>query len=173
MSAGERPARTLISVGSNIGPRRNLPAALLRLAPRLRILALSRVYVTEPVGATDGPTFLNAALLAETPLAPLALKHEVLRRVERELGRERGADADAPRTLDLDIALYGDLVLRDPAQGLEIPDPDILRRAHVAVPLADVAPDLVHPLTGETLAEIAARLGPLESLDDLPGWTLP
>ncbi len=173
MSDRERPIRTLISVGSNIAPRRNLPEALRRLAPRLRLLALSPVYETEPIGTTHAPAFLNAAILAETAVAPRALKHDVLRPVERELGRERGADADAPRTLDLDIALYGDLVLRDPEQGLEIPDPDILRRAHVAVPLADLAPDFVHPLTGETLAEIASRLGRLESVETLPGWTLP
>ncbi len=173
MSGSSRATKTLISVGSNIEPRRHLPEALRRLGPRLRVLALSRVYETEPVGAAGTPPFLNAAILAETVLAPLDLKHQVLRPVERELGRERGADADAPRTLDLDIAIFGDLVLREPALGLEIPDPDVLSRAHVAVPLADVAPNLRHPVTGETLAEIAARLGPLESLASLPGWSLP
>jgi 7,8-dihydro-6-hydroxymethylpterin-pyrophosphokinase len=71
------------------------------------------------------------------------------------LGRIRTSDPNAPRTIDLDIALAGELVLADRKSGIDIPDPEILTRAHVALPLADLAPDAVHPVTGETLSEIA------------------
>ena len=80
----------------------------------------------------------------------------VLRPLEAELGRVRGPDRNAPRPIDLDIAFAGDLVVRDPALGLEIPDPEIIARAHLALPLADLAPEAVHPLDGRTLGAIAA-----------------
>ncbi len=155
----------LITLGSNIEPERNLPRAvtLLRQNYHLRVRALSRVYESAPIGATgavaaDQPPFLNAALLLHSDgyYTPLALKFHVLRFVELLLGRRRGADKYAPRPIDLDIALYRDCVLDTPH--LTLPDPDILTRAHVAVPLADVAPDWPHPLTGQPLAEIAAAL---------------
>lgn len=82
----------------------------------------------------------------------------MLRAIEAVLGRVRTADKNAPRPIDLDIALWGDRVIEDRAAGLVIPDPDILRWPHVAVPLADVAPDWVHPADGRTLAAIAAGL---------------
>jgi 2-amino-4-hydroxy-6-hydroxymethyldihydropteridine diphosphokinase len=113
--------------------------------------------VAEPVGSPGAPTFLNAAVSFTTELAPAILKFDHLRPIEAGLGRARGPDPNAPRTIDLDIALMGDLVVHAPLDGIEIPDPDILTCAHVALPLADLGPDIIHPIALETLAGIAAR----------------
>lgn len=147
----------VLALGSNIEPARHLVAAVRRLRERLHVTAVSQLYETVPVGAAGSPIFLNAAVLLETSLAPAALKLDVLRPLESEAGRVRGEDRNAPRTLDLDILLYGALILRDPGHGLTIPDPDLPRFAHLALPAADVAPDLCHPETGQTLAALAAR----------------
>jgi len=147
----------LIALGSNIEPRKNLPLGLERLRRRLPLVAVSRIYETAPVGAAGVPAFWNAAVRATTDLAPAKIKWQVLRAVEAELGRVRTGDRNAPRTLDLDLVLYGDLVLEDPGQGLILPDPELLTRAHLALPAADVAGELRHPETGSTLEEIARR----------------
>ena len=148
--------RVLIALGSNIDPTANLPRAVRRLAERFPGLAASRLYATDPVGAPGAPPFLNAAVAVVTALPLVALRDGVLRPLEAELGRMRGADRNAPRPIDLDVAFAGDLVVRDPASGLEVPDPEIVARAHLALPLADLAPEAVHPLDGRTLAAIAA-----------------
>lgn len=149
-----------ITLGSNIDPEHNLREAVRLLAEQLAIWAVSRVYETSPLSAMGHITpgqgkFLNAAILVGTDTPPVQLKHNILRPIETRLGRVRTADKYAPRTIDLDLALYGDLTLDDPANGITIPDPDIIVRAHVALPLADLAPDFVHPVTGQTLAKIA------------------
>ncbi|MBN1200564.1 MAG: 2-amino-4-hydroxy-6-hydroxymethyldihydropteridine diphosphokinase [Anaerolineae bacterium] len=150
-----------ITLGSNIAPEENLPRAVRLLAQRVTIKAVSRVYETPPIDASgqvnpDQGAFLNAAVLVETNLPPGALKLDVLRAIESRLGRVRSADKFAPRPIDLDIALYGDRVINDPAARITIPDPDSLTRAHVALPLADLAPGFAHPVTGQPLAAIAA-----------------
>ena len=128
---------------------------------------MSHVYQTPAINSTgnvndDQPPFLNAALLAETDLHITVLKRDVLRAIEEEMGRVRTADKYAARNIDLDIALYGDEVLglvidyEDGVTDLVVPDPDITQHAHLALPLADVAPDITHPLTGDTLSSIAA-----------------
>ncbi|HQJ12434.1 MAG TPA: 2-amino-4-hydroxy-6-hydroxymethyldihydropteridine diphosphokinase [Anaerolineae bacterium] len=148
-------ARAFIALGSNIAPERALPEAVRRLAKVCRVLAVSPVYETAPVGKTDQPNFLNAAALIETDLPAADLKAQ-LQVIERELGRVRTTDKNAPRTIDLDIALYNEAVFDLGAR--HIPDPDLLRYSHIAAPLADLAPDLRHPETGQTLAEIARSL---------------
>jgi 2-amino-4-hydroxy-6-hydroxymethyldihydropteridine diphosphokinase len=145
-----------LTIGSNVEPRRNLPRALRLLAERLPVLAVSPVYESDPVGAPGGPRFLNAAVAITAELGPQELKEGILRPVEWLLGRVRGDDRNAPRPVDLDIALHGDRVVSDPERGLRVPDPDILRFAHLVLPLADIAPDLLHPSTGTTLGTIAA-----------------
>ena len=173
-----RPATpALITLGSNIAPERNLPraVALLRQNYHLTVRAISRVYESLPVSASGGvaedpPPFHYAALLVESDgyYGPLALKFHVLRFIELLLGRARSADRFAPRPMDLDLALFGDCVLSSPH--LTLPDPDILTRAHVVLPLAEVAPDWRHPLTGQTLAAIAAGFGEVAGIyprDDL------
>lgn len=148
--------RVFVALGSNIDSERNVREAVRRLAARCRLLAVSPVYETTPVGKTDQPNFLNAAALIETGLSAGALKAQVLQPIEQELGRVRTADKNAPRTIDLDIALFGDQVLELGTRHL--PDPDGLRYPHIAQPLADLAPDMRHPETGQTLAEIARSL---------------
>ncbi|MFN2250987.1 MAG: 2-amino-4-hydroxy-6-hydroxymethyldihydropteridine diphosphokinase [Anaerolineae bacterium] len=147
----------LLALGSNIEPRRNLSQALALLSLQLDITAVSSVYETKPVGGAPQPAYLNAAVLARSDTAPERLKHGLLRPIEARLGRVRSADRYAPRTIDIDIALYGDLVCVDEKAGLEIPDPEIELQAHLAVPLAEVAPDLVHPVSGRTLTDIAEQ----------------
>lgn len=167
----------LITLGSNIDPERNLPraVAMLRQNYHLQVRALSRVYESMPISATgavapDQPPFLNAAALLESDgyYTPLTLKFHVLRFIELLMGRRRSADKFAPRPIDLDLALYGDCVMSTPY--LTLPDPDILTRAHVAVPLANVAPDWPHPLTGQRLAEIAAALAATADLRARDGF---
>ncbi|MCS6828930.1 MAG: 2-amino-4-hydroxy-6-hydroxymethyldihydropteridine diphosphokinase [Caldilinea sp.] len=149
----------LITLGSNIDREHNIQRALAELErhPRLRVLAVSPVYVTPALGA-DGrpsgqPDFANAAVRAETNMEPAELR-QALRAIESAMGRVRTEDKFAPRPIDLDLAFYGREVIETASRSL--PDPDVLRFAHVAVPLADIAGEWVHPQTGRTLAEIAA-----------------
>lgn len=151
-----QPNRAFITLGSNIDPAANLQAAVTMLREQVVVVAVSPVYRTAPVGKTDQPAFLNAAVLAETPLSAPGLKSLILQPIENALGRVRGADKNAPRTIDLDIALFNYDVLDLGTR--RIPDPDLPMYAHIAVPLADLAPYYVHPETGELLEEIAARL---------------
>lgn len=151
-----------LSLGSNIEPKRHLPAALELLAAHGRLLAHSAAYETPPVGNPQDPPFLNAAAVLETPLSAAELKAQVLGPLEDRLGRRRTADPNAPRTIDVDISLFNDQVLQLGKR--RIPDPEILRFPHIAVPLADVAPAYRHPETGETLAEIARRVRALSGL---------
>jgi 2-amino-4-hydroxy-6-hydroxymethyldihydropteridine diphosphokinase len=148
--------RVFITIGSNIEPEKHLPWAAHVLAGDVHVVKVSRVYATDPVGPPGQPRFLNAALLVTTDTPPAIFKHGILRPIEALLGRVRSDDKFAPRTIDLDIALYGSLVKEDPENALHIPDPDILRYPHVALPLADLDPEFRHPVTGETLAQIAA-----------------
>jgi 2-amino-4-hydroxy-6-hydroxymethyldihydropteridine diphosphokinase len=151
-----RANHAYISLGSNIDPETNLTRAVRLLASHCRVLAVSRVYETRPVGTTDQPNFLNAAVLVETGLRPAALKAQVLAQIEARLGRVRTADKNAARTIDLDISLFNDEVLE--IGGRRIPDPEILLYPHIARPLADLAHDYRHPQTGGTLEEIAQTL---------------
>jgi 2-amino-4-hydroxy-6-hydroxymethyldihydropteridine diphosphokinase len=144
-----------LSVGSNIDKERNIKRAVELLAEMVPVRAVSSVYETAPVGKPDQEPFLNAAVIVETDRPPEALKQDVLAVVEERLGRRRTADRNAPRTIDLDIVLYDDAVSQ--AGGGAIPDPELLVRPHLAVPLAEIAPDYVHPLTGQTLRAIAEQ----------------
>lgn len=157
-----------LSLGSNIEPRAHLVRATRLLAAQLRVLGASRVFETLAVGTTQGSAFLNAALEVRCRLSPADLKFLILRPLEAALGRRRTADRNAPRTIDVDISLFGERVIEDLAAGLRVPDPEILCRAHVALPLADLAPDLRHPVTGESLSEIAARFDVGDEVRVLP-----
>jgi 2-amino-4-hydroxy-6-hydroxymethyldihydropteridine diphosphokinase len=148
--------RVFIALGSNINSEYNMREAVQRLSLRCRLLTVSPVYETAPVGKTDQPNFLNAAALIETDLTAAELKTQVLQVIEQELGRVRTKDKNAPRTIDLDIVLFGDQVLDVGPR--HIPDPDISKYPYIAVPLADVAPEQRHPETGQTLQEIAQSL---------------
>ena len=148
--------RVYLLLGSNVEPERNLPAAVAKLRDH-GLIAVSPAYETIPVGTDHPAVFLNAAALIETSLGPEAVKLEVCADIETSLGRARNPhDRFAPRTIDLDIALWNDAILV--VLGSAVPDPDILRHLHAARPLADMAPNLVHPGDGRTLAAIANAL---------------
>ena len=147
--------QAFISLGSNIDSEQNLPQAVQQLAGYGRVLAASPVYETAPVGNVNQPKFLNAAVLIETELTAADLK-DALYSIEETMKRVRTADKNAPRVIDLDLSLYNDQVLEIGQR--HIPDRDILAFAHVAVPLADLAPLYAHPETGDSLRSIAQRL---------------
>jgi 2-amino-4-hydroxy-6-hydroxymethyldihydropteridine diphosphokinase len=140
-----------LGLGSNVDAERNLRAAFRLLSEQVTILTVSRVYQSIAL-AKDGhplperPAFLNAALLISTDLPPDRLKVDVLRPIEAQLGRQRETSDPVRHPIDIDILLYSDWVV----------DPETLTQAHVALPLADLSPDLVHPTAGKTLGEIAA-----------------
>lgn len=161
--------RVLILLGSNIDRERSLFQAARRLNELVRVIAFSPVYETEPIGDIDQMCFFNAAALIDTDLEPVRLKVDILHRIEDELGRVRSPNKNAPRTLDLDIILYGDRICS--VEGRPVPDPDLLQYAHVARPAADLAPEWVHPEAGETLETIAARL-PVSGLQRRPDIVL-
>jgi 2-amino-4-hydroxy-6-hydroxymethyldihydropteridine diphosphokinase len=148
-----------VSLGSNIEPQDNLRAAVRLLGQLATIKAVSSVYRTAPQGYAEQPDFLNMAVCLTTLLSPAAFRAEVIDRIEQTLKRARDPDnKNAPRTIDLDISLWNSDILDYGAKPWHVPEPDIVRFAHVAVPLAEIAPDYVHPETGETLAQIAGRL---------------
>ncbi len=150
-----------VALGSNLGDRRrNLDEALARLraAAFVRVVAVSDIRETEPVGGPPGQgPYLNAAVRIETSLGPRELL-DLLRAIERALGRVRGGERNAARTIDLDLLVYGDRVIREP--DLEVPHPRLFERPFVLEPLADLAPDLVPPLSpgGAPVRELLARL---------------
>jgi len=144
-------ARAFISIGSNIDPENNVRNALLRLGSVVRVRAISTVYRTEPIGPPGQQMFYNCIVEIETDLAPRDLKFQLLRRIESELGRKRDSDKFAARTIDLDLILYDELVMT--AEDLTLPDPDILARPFLAVPLHELAPGLVLPGSGVRISE--------------------
>ena len=147
-------------LGSNVDKERCYPAAIRQITSLGEVIRVSPVYETEPVGMPGADNFFNGAVLLATDLAPEELKLRLRRDVEERLGRVRKPGGPvAPRTIDVDIALWDDRV--GTLAGGQVPDPDILRHIHVARPLADIAPELEHPETGQTLAEIASDLSGL------------
>ena len=136
--------RIFVLLGSNIEKERNLPAAARLLTECCQVAAFSQVFETAPVGLEEQPHFLNAAALVETELSAVAFREKVLSRIERELGRVRTSDKNAPRTIDADIILFDQAVF-DLDKDHHIPDPDLLKFPHVAMPVADLAPEMPHP----------------------------
>lgn len=149
-----------ITLGSNIEPHDNLPKAVQRLSDYMTVRSVSKVYESPAVNAEgdidrDAPVFLNAAVLVDTSFSAVGLKHDVLRPIESEMGRLRTTDKFAPRVIDLDIALYNDEVISVPEREVLIPDPNITKHAFLALPLADLAPDYIEPISGRRLGTIA------------------
>ena len=148
--------RAYVGLGSNLGDRAAyllLGLSALSRLPKTHLLRLSPVYETDPVGPPQ-PPYLNMVAELETELSPKGLLAEMLR-VEKALGRER-RERWGPRTLDLDLLLYGDLVLEE--AGLSVPHPRLHERAFVLVPLLDLLPEGRHPLLGQSFAELLASL---------------
>jgi 2-amino-4-hydroxy-6-hydroxymethyldihydropteridine diphosphokinase len=151
--------RACLLLGSNIEPERNLPAAVRELRRYGRVAAVSRVWQSPPAGFVEQADFLNAAVLLETPLSAGELRTTAIAAIERALGRVRDPrNPDAPRTIDIDVVLFNRDVLE--IGDRRIPDPDVLRRPFVTIPLAELDPDYVHPENGRTLRDIAGRFDP-------------
>ncbi len=147
--------RAAIALGSNLGDRRaHLDYAVARLETLLDGVRVSPFIETPPQDVAPQPMFLNAAVAGDTRLTPRALL-EALLSIERERGRER-PHPGAPRTLDLDLVLFGDCVIEEP--GLTVPHPRFRERRFVLEPLAAIAPSLRDPVTGMTVEELLAGL---------------
>jgi len=149
-----------VALGSNLesrfGDRRaNLLEAVRRVGELGEVRSVSSFYETEPVGFVAQPGFLNAALVLETALEPMALMRGLLA-VERAMGRERVV-AKGPRVIDLDLLLYGDVVIE--TEELTLPHPEMQERRFVLEPLAEIALEMVHPVLGKTVGEMLAGLG--------------
>ncbi|MCL5103238.1 MAG: 2-amino-4-hydroxy-6-hydroxymethyldihydropteridine diphosphokinase [Armatimonadetes bacterium] len=157
-----------IGIGSNIDPETNILAALRLLGRKARVVAISTFYRTEPLGSPESPAFVNGAAKIETEIPPRELKFEVLRKIENDLGRKRTENKYSPRTIDLDIIVYGDLTIHEP--DLRLPDPDILTRVFVAQPLFELDPGMIVPGTGMGLADIVSSL-PVGSMQPLMEFT--
>ena len=145
-------ARVYLSLGSNVEPQRHLTAALDELRARFGALAVSPAYRTKSVGF-DGADFVNLAVGLDTDLSPQEL-NDWLHALEDRQGRRRDVPRFSDRTLDLDIVFYDRLVTEGPGH-LQIPR-DELKHAFVLRPIADIAPQFVHPVTGRTMAELWA-----------------
>jgi 2-amino-4-hydroxy-6-hydroxymethyldihydropteridine diphosphokinase len=155
-----------LGFGTNLGDRKkNLGQAINALndRPDLTILRTSCIYETAPWGLTDQPDFLNIVAEFETSILPDELLERV-KRLEQSMGREAGPRF-GPRLIDIDILLLGDLVVEEP--GLKVPHASLHERAFVLVPLAELAPDAVHPVLGKTIADLAGQVDGLDGVKPL------
>jgi len=144
-----------LSLGSNVGDRAaNLRAALAHLEEGDRLLAVSAFYETEPVEVPDQPWFLNCVAAIETGKTARELLHLALQ-IEAAMGRLR-MRSKGPRKIDIDILLFGDLVVDEP--GLKIPHPSMHQRRFVLEPLVEIAPEALHPVLAKTARELRAEL---------------
>lgn len=155
------PVKVYFSLGSNLGNRQaNLQKALLFLHKRFNIERVSSIYDTAPVGNLEQPRFLNMVCQIETSLSAVSLL-ALAKDFELKAGRVPG-QRNAPRPIDIDILFYGDQVINTPE--LVIPHPRLAERAFVLIPLAEIAPDLVHPVLHRTIRELEFKVAGKEGV---------
>ena len=139
--------QVILLIGSNIAPLENLPASITQMRECCQVISVSPVWETQAVGS-QGPNFLNAAVLVMTELERDVFKWQALRTIENRLGRIRSDDKNAPRTIDIDIIIWNHQVI----------DAELWTHAHIAIPVSALVPDLTQPATGKPLAAIALEL---------------
>lgn len=151
-------ANVYLAIGSNIEPELYIPLALKRLRDNFTVLAASSAYQSPAIGS-DNPEFINAVVHIQTDLNLDTLKHENLRPLEAELGRIRTEDKNAPRTIDIDILLYDDVLY----------EKELWERVHLAVPLAEIYPEYSNPEKQNTIQEIADHLRQSHKIEVIKG----
>lgn len=154
MTDSNSPVIAYIAVGSNILPEENVPAAVALLTEKLELMSISNFYRTKALHRCEQADYRNGVVAVRTALRPIEVRDQVLRPIEAQLKRKRSQDKYAARTVDLDLILYGDEVARK--KGLNLPDPELRERPFIAVPLLELAPDLVLADDGTRLAELWA-----------------
>lgn len=147
MISEARANQACLLLGSNIAPEVNIPRAVQLLRQYVEVTEISKVWETPAVG-TNGPNFLNAAVLVQTHLKPEQLKNQVLQTIEMHLGRVRTADKFASRPIDIDLIAWE----------CNVTDPEVWQFAHVAVPVSEVLPCEIHSEIGVSLSEAATKL---------------
>ena len=148
-------SKVFIGIGSNINPSKNVLSALQALRAAVELRGVSTVYSTAPERRPEQPRYYNCVAVVKTNLPPMELKHAVLDKIEKALGRKSARDRYAARTIDLDILLYGDLTMR--ANGCTIPDPQLFKRPYCAIPMAELEPGLLVPFVNKTIAELSGK----------------
>ncbi|MBN1551373.1 2-amino-4-hydroxy-6-hydroxymethyldihydropteridine diphosphokinase [bacterium] len=141
-----------LSIGSNIDPIRNVPLAIEKIAELGQIISVAGMYWNPAIGSLPQPDYLNTAVLLETAYEPLELKSH-LKAIEYKLGRKRRSSRNSARPIDIDIVLFGSRFINTPE--LTIPDPNLMTFAHIAVPIAELYPEYLHPQCCKPLSAIA------------------
>jgi 2-amino-4-hydroxy-6-hydroxymethyldihydropteridine diphosphokinase len=157
-----------IAVGSNIEPEKNIASALSKLVSQVEVVASSIFYRTKALGKKNQPKFYNGVWQVRTGILPGALKFDVLHGIEDALGRVRTDDRYASRPIDLDLILYGSALIAE--AGLRIPDSDIATRSFIAVPLLELAPQLIIPGSQKRLTDLPVAHAK-EGLEALTSFT--